>query len=496
MADDELSAEDAEACAEALESLDRIDEPEIIDEGIGSIAQGSGKSAESDNTETTKETDEPEPQEDPAKDDAAEQPAEGPTSPSAEKTTLLASGPDDAMLTRQLTDIEAASVAPVDATVAIGDMPLPTVPTAHEADRRRLKESPRAPKLIAAAVVIAIAAIGIGGYAAWNAYQQHREEALQQQAYSMMSVQIGIDIEGLNTGEGSKIPVNVEGQDANGIAVSFTAFVDEKGWGIKLLPGNYTLSIAASPIASDGTLYEVPDNKASVAISHDEQDLTGNASFSFKALSAQKVTDSELSSASKYAAEGGCVSEAAANNLKQLATSRVEDAKEAAQAREEEERHEANERHKATPLYTLDIPAAWYGKVSTWQNDNTLGIYLDDGSNTQICQLDVERTGSTFTCKDTILGSVDLKNGYTVFIHGTAYPYVVPQTLQSKAEKPASTYSEDLAESLVELTTGNHYTFSQIKNGLVGPKATKDDAVKLERDHLAQALLPSIKANE
>ena len=140
MADDELSAEDAEACAEALESLDRIDEPEIIDEGIGSIAQGSGKSTESDNTETTKETDEPEPQEDPAKDDAAEQPAEGPTSPSAEKTTLLASGPDDAMLTRQLTDIEAASVAPVDATVAIGDMPLPTAP--HRAHGARSRHAP------------------------------------------------------------------------------------------------------------------------------------------------------------------------------------------------------------------------------------------------------------------------------------------------------------------------------------------------------------------
>lgn len=312
----------------------------------------------------------------------------------------------------------------------------------------------------------------------------------------MMSVQIGIDIEGLDTGEGSKIPIDVEGQDANGIAVSFTAFVDEKGWGIKLLPGNYTLSVAASPIASDGTLYKVPDNKASVTVSRDEQDLTGSASFSFTALSAQKVTDSELSSASKYAAEGGCVSEAAANSLQRLAASRVEDAREAAQTREEEAQHEANERHKATPLYTLDIPAAWYGKVSTWQNDNTLGIYLDDGSDTQICQLDVERTGSTFTCKDTILGSVDLKNGYTVFIHGTAYPYVIPQTLQGKTEKSASTYREDLAESLIELTTGSHYTFNQIKNGLVGPKAKKDDAVKLERDYLAQALLPNIKANE
>lgn len=495
MADDELSAEDAEACARALESLDRIDEPEIIDEGIGSIAQDPDESAEPDDAEVTKETEEPEPQEGTAEDEAAEQPAESPSSPSAEKTTLLASDPDDAMLTRQLTDIEAASVAPVDATVAIGDMPLPTVPTAHEADTRRLKESPRSSKLIAAAVVIAIAAVGTGGYAAWNVYQQHREEALQQ-AYSMMSVQVGIDIEGLDTGEGSKIPIDVEGQDANGIAVSFTAFVDEKGWGIKLLPGSYTLSVAASPIASDGTLYKVPDNKASVTVSHDEQNLTGSASFSFTALSAQKVTDSELSSASKYAAEGGCVSEAAANNLQRLAASRVENAKEAEQAREEEEQHEANERHKATPLYTLDIPAAWYGKVSTWQNDNTLGIYLDDGSDTQICQLDVERTGSTFTCKDTILGSVDLKNGYTVFIHGTAYPYVIPQTLQGKTEKPASTYREDLAESLIELTTGNHYTFSQIKNGLVSPKAKKDDAVKLERDYLAQALLPNIKASE
>mgnify|MGYP007029450279 CR=1 FL=1 len=48
----------------------------------------------------------------------------------------------------------------------------------------------------------------------------------------------------------------------------------------------------------------------------------------------------------------------------------------------------------------------------------------------------------------------------------------------------------------VELTTGNRYTYSQIKNDLVGKDGKADAATKLETDYLAQILLPSIKAQD
>ena len=62
-----------------------------------------------------------------------------------------------------------------------------------------------------------------------------------------------------------------------------------------------------------------------------------------------------------------------------------------------------------------------------------------------------------------------------------------------------STYPMDTAIELVELTTGNRYTYSQIKNVLVGKdgkNGNADAATKLETDYLAQILMPSIKAQD
>lgn len=66
------------------------------------------------------------------------------------------------------------------------------------------------------------------------------------------------------------------------------------------------------------------------------------------------------------------------------------------------------------------------------------------------------------------MGAANLGNGYTVYASGPVYPYVVPQTINGRTQNPVSTYPMDTAIELVELTTGNHYTYSQIKNVLVG----------------------------
>ena len=59
-----------------------------------------------------------------------------------------------------------------------------------------------------------------------------------------------------------------------------------------------------------------------------------------------------------------------------------------------------------------------------------------------------------------------------------------------------STYPLDTAVELVELTTGNRYTYSQIKNVLGGKDGNADSATKLETDYLAQILMPSITAQD
>ena len=491
----EDAAQDAEACAEALESLDRIalDELSLSDSAVD--AQDEAHEGTEDEDSDAKDA----PDEAEAEAEAEEDDSKGddqPESDSGEETVLLGSLPADDSLTRELPGLGSAPA--VDETIAMGDIPLPSVPSAHEAEVRHRKMSPKRRNLMVAGAVAVALVAGGAGYAAWNGYRQEQAAVVAANAHTMMSVQIGVHAAGLDCSTGSKIPVQVSGQDSDGSSVSETLYVDEHGRGIKLLPGDYTLSIAGSPIAADGTIYTVPTTKAQVSVKSDGQDLSAQASFKLKVPSADTVTDDQIDAAAKYAEEGGCSSAAAAKILQQAATARRDAAANAVSASEAQAARDADARHKATDLYQLDIPVEWYGKVATWQNGSTLCIYLAGDTNTPLVTLVTARDGESFTPDegDAVLGAANLGNGYTVYASGPVYPYVVPQTINGRTQDPVSTYPMDTAVELVELTTGNRYTYSQIKNVLVGKDGNADSATKLETDYLAQILMPSIKAQD
>lgn len=490
----EDAAQDAEACAEALESLDQIALTEIaFDDSSVDVRDEPEIEAQPDDQDA--KDDGAAPTEDGAGHEDSECEADDqPESDTSEETILLDSLPAEDSLTRELPGLGSAPA--VDETIAMGDIPLPSVPSAREAEVRHRKMSPKRRNLMVAGVVAVALVAGGAGYAAWNGYRQEQAAITAANAHTMMSVQIGVHTAGLDCSAGSKIPVQVSGQDADGSSVSETLYVDEHGRGIKLLPGDYTLSIAASPIAADGTIYTVPTTKTQVTVKSDGQDLSAQATFKLKVPSADTVTDDQIDAAAKYAEEGGASSAAAAKVLQQAATARRDAAVNAVSAQKAQASRDADARHKATDLYQLDIPVEWYGKVATWQNGSTLCIYLGDDANTPLVTLVAVREGESFTPDegDTVLGAANLGNGYTVYASGPVYPYVVPQTINGRTQNPVSTYPMDTAIELVELTTGNRYTYSQIKNDLVGKDGKADGATKLETDYLAQILLPSIKA--
>ena len=488
----EDAAQDAEACAEALESLDQIALGEIAFDDAELDAQGESEAHGEQDAD-----DDAAPVEDEADHEDFESEADDqPESDTSEETILLGSLPAEDSLTRELPGLGSAPA--VDETIAMGDIPLPSVPSAREAQDRRRKMSPKRRNLMIAGVVAIALVAGGAGYAAWNGYRQEQAATVAANAHTMMSVRIGVRAAGLDCSTGSKIPVQVSGQDSDGSSVSETLYVDEHGRGIKLLPGDYTLTIAASPIAADGTIYTVPTTKAQVTIKSDGQDLSAQATFKLKVPSADTVTDDQIDAAAKHAEEGGTSSAAAAKVLQQAAITRRDAAANAVSAQKAQAARDADARHKATNLYQLDIPVEWYGKVATWQNGSTLCIYLADDTNTPIVTLVAVRDGESFTPDegDTVLGAANLGNGYTVYASGPVYPYVVAQTINGRTQDPVSTYPMDQAIELVELTTGNRYTYSQIKNVLVGKDGKADAATKLECDYLAQILLPSIKAQD
>ena len=491
----EDAAQDAEACAEALESLDRIalDELSLSDSAVDAQDEAH-EGTEDEDSDAKDAPDEAEAEAEAEEDDSEDN--DQPESDSGEETVLLGSLPADDSLTRELPGLGSAPA--VDETIAMGDIPLPSVPSAHEAEARHHKMSPKRRNLMVAGVVAVALVAGGAGYAAWNGYRQEQAAVVAANAHTMMSMQIGVHAAGLDCSTGSKIPVQVSGQDSDGSSVSETLYVDEHGRGIKLLPGDYTFSIAASPIAADGTIYTVPTTKAQVTVKSDGQDLSSQATFKLKVPSADTVTDDQIDAAAKYAEEGGASSAAAAKILQQAAITRRDAAANAVSASEAQSARDADARHKATDLYQLDIPVEWYGKVATWQNGSTLCIYLAGDTNTPLVTLVTVRDGESFTPDegDAVLGAANLGNGYTVYASGPVYPYVVPQTINGRTQDPVSTYPMDTAVELVELTTGNRYTYSQIKNVLVGKDGNADSATKLETDYLAQILMPSIKAQD
>lgn len=170
----------------------------------------------------------------------------------------------------------------------------------------------------------------------------------------------------------------------------------------------------------------------------DGQDLRDQAAFKLKVPSADTVTDDQIDAAAKYAEEGGASSAAAAKVLQQAATARRDAAVNAVSAQKAQAARDADARHKATDLYQLDIPVEWYGKVATWQNGDTLCIYLDGDTNTPLVTLVTVRDGESFTPDegDTVLGAANLGNGYTVYASGPVYPYVVPQTINGARKTP------------------------------------------------------------
>ena len=63
-------------------------------------------------------------------------------------------------------------------TIAMGDIPLPSVPSAREAEVRHRKMSPKRRNLMVAGVVAVALVAGGAGYAAWNGCQQEQAAAV------------------------------------------------------------------------------------------------------------------------------------------------------------------------------------------------------------------------------------------------------------------------------------------------------------------------------
>lgn len=182
-------------------------------------------------------------------------------------------------------------------------------------------------------------------------------------------VRVSVSAEGWDTAAGaSRVPLRVKGREERGKKVNKVYYVDSAGAGLKLRRGTYTVTVAGSPIAADGTIYAVPDTEVEVKVDEKSAakkggvDATGDA-VTLGPVPATDVTDEQIADAKKWAegdkdaADAGCTFDAEA--LATAAAKRRDDAA-AAKKAEEEAAKRAEEAKQArtidTDYFTMVLP--------------------------------------------------------------------------------------------------------------------------------------------
>ena len=229
--------------------------------------------------------------------------------------------------------------------------------------------------LVVIAVIAAIAVCCGGAYLYFSA-----------QEAKTYGVPIVVNAKGLDTEKGTKIPVHATGKDSKGNDVDSMFYGGSSSSDIALKPGDYSLAIAASPIAEDGTIYDTKDAVTRVSIAKDgktdvEKEIT------IEPIPAEEVTDEQIEAAYNAAKDSG-IDISKLDELKERAQKLRDDAVAAKKAEEEKKAAEekaakekkvaktkaANGGHSfMTDYFYVDVPPSW--KSSEWSvkkvNDHT-----------------------------------------------------------------------------------------------------------------------------
>lgn len=155
----------------------------------------------------------------------------------------------------QKTSEEATEATETDKTIedaATVTEPVKEEGTAKETEPAKANSKKKA--IIIAAVVVALVACGL---LAWFLVDQHNKQVWEQE-HKAYPVNLTLVAEGYDSSTSTPIPVQIEGTDLEGNSVSTETLVGSNGAEpISLMRGNYTLSVTASPISEDGTMFDV-----------------------------------------------------------------------------------------------------------------------------------------------------------------------------------------------------------------------------------------------
>lgn len=346
----------------------------------------------------------------------------------------------------------------------------------------------------ALALVLVLALAGFAAYTAWSVVSNQQSQAAWDEAHEPVSTTLSVAMPQLDgVTQGSRIPVSVRGADLDGTAVDETRYMNWDGTGLELVQGSYSLSIPASPIGSDGTLFQVPGDVLSVEVTRDQPDLTGAGTLTFGEIPAADVTDEQINAAKQYAASDGADTTEAALELAALAESKRDAA--VAQQRADQEAQAAAERAQylvSCDLYEFELPEYWRGKVTVRQ-DGTTAIVYPTGSPNRLCTVFV-RPASESSAGDvgnSLIYQTPLANGDMLVVWAPRWGYLVAEAEKNgtAAEKG---YTAEMAQTLVDLQSGGTQTYAAVKAD-VDAHGSDADSIFVVDDFLNETLVSSIE---